>query len=221
MDALSWLSAALFCWPGAPCDRTKVETVSTAPGVTVYHLPGNHPIAQQLTLDRVKQIGLNCKDKDAITGYLQQHVGTEPRQPERLSVEEQRINSAARTKIWQLRTYCGTPVGVTPVPTSSSSINSQSLPARYTERFETSTIKQPDGSIQTTARSDRVEEPGLELKQVAIGELVRPEHLRTFPVKMPRFVYNLSACTWYLDLAQYRVIACEIKPNVLQVVDKF
>jgi hypothetical protein len=221
MDALSWISAALFCWPGAPCDRPKAEVVPTAPAVTVYHLPGTHPIAQQLTLDQVNRIGLSCKDQELITTYLQKHVGTEPRQPERLSIEEQRLNGVARTKIWQLRTYCGTPLGVTPVPVAQSGGNTQSLPARYTEQFETTTTKRTDGSIETAARSVRVEEPGLELKQVVIGEIVRPEHLRAFPVKMPKFVYNLSACTWYLDLAQYRVIACEVKPNVLQVVDKF
>lgn len=221
MDALSWLSAALFCWPGAPCDKPKTETLPTAPAVTVYHLPSSHPIAQQLTLEQVNRIGLNCTDRELITAHLQRYVGTEPRQPERLSIEEQRVNSVAKTKIWQLRTYCGTTLGVTPVPVSSTSVNVQALPGRYSEQFETTTTKRTDGSIETAARSVRVEEPGLELKQVAIGEIVRPEHLRAFPVKMPKFVYNLSACTWYLDLAQYKVIACEVKPNVLQVVDKF
>lgn len=221
MNALSWISAALFCWPGAPCNGPKVETVPTAPVVTVYHLPSTHPVVQRLTLDQIDKIGLNCNDKDLITSYLQKYVGTEPRQPERMSVEEQRINGAGRTKIWQLRTYCGTPLSVTPVPVSPHSVNVQTLPERFTERFESTTVKNDNGSVQTSTRSTRVEEPGIELRQVSIGEMVRPEHLRSFPVRMPQFVYNVSACTWYLDLAQYRVIACEIKPNVLQVVDKF
>lgn len=221
MDTIGWLSAALFCWPGAPCTKPTVETVPTAPAVTVYHLPSSHPIAQQLSLEQVNRIGLNCGDKDLITGYLQRYVGAEPRQPETLAPTERQVNSAARTKIWQLRTYCGSPLTVNPVQTSAGSQNVQTLPERFTERFESGTVRTESGNVQTYTRSTRVEEPGIEIRQVSLGEMVRPEHLRPFPVVMPKFVYNVSACTWYLDLAQYRVIACEIRPNVLQVIDKF
>lgn len=221
MEILSWIGAAVFCWPGAPCTKPQVETVPTAPVVTVYHLPSTHPISQKLTLDQINKIGLNCNDQELITRYLQSYVGAEPRQPENLSESERQVNSAAKTKIWQLRTYCGSASNIRSLPTASNSIAQQNLPERFTERFETNTVKYDNGNVETYTRSTRVEESGLELRQVSLSEMVRPEHLRPFPIVMPKFIYNASYCTWYLDLAQYRVIACEIKPNVLQVVDKF
>lgn len=95
------------------------------------------------------------------------------------------------------------------------------LPERMEERFETKTIKLPDGRIETWQRSTRVEEPGVELKQVRIGELVRESHLSPHPVIQKEFVYLQSRCRWFRDLIQHQVIACQVQPNVWQVIDKF
>lgn len=95
------------------------------------------------------------------------------------------------------------------------------LPERMEERFETKTTKLPDGRIETWQRSTRVEEPGVELKQVRIGELVRENHLSPHPVIQKEFVYLQSRCRWFRDLIQHQVIACQVQSNVWQVIDKF
>lgn len=75
------------------------------PNVTVYQV--NSPmIVQQVTYDQIQNIGLNCGQKDFIINYLESRVGSNPTNPEHLSSDQRRLNSAARTKIWQLRTYC-------------------------------------------------------------------------------------------------------------------
>lgn len=76
------------------------------PGVTVYHVNGSNPIQAQITLDQIQNIGLNCAQRDTIIGYLESRVGNQPVAPEALDPNQRRINSAARSKIWQLRTYC-------------------------------------------------------------------------------------------------------------------
>jgi hypothetical protein len=99
------------CWPGAPCanqPQPQLQPVQHAqgnPGVTVYHIPGN-AIQNQITFDQIQNIGLNCGQKDVIINYLEGRVGNQPGNPEQLTEDARRVNSAARGKIWQLRTYC-------------------------------------------------------------------------------------------------------------------
>ena len=95
------------------------------------------------------------------------------------------------------------------------------LPERFEERFETNVTKHPSGRIETYHKSTRVEEPGVELKQVRIGELVREAHLSPHPVVRNEFVYMNARCRWFRDMIQFQVIACQVQPNVWQVVDKF
>ena len=95
------------------------------------------------------------------------------------------------------------------------------LPERFEERFESTTTKQPNGRVEVYQKSTRVEEPGVELKQVRIGELVRISHMSPHPVIQEEFVYLQTRCRWFRDLVQYQVIACQVQPNVWQVVDKF
>lgn len=79
--------------------------VTANPNVTVYHV--NSPmIVQQVTYEQIQNIGLNCGQKDFIINYLESRVGSVPANPEQLGPDQRRLNSAARTKIWQLRTYC-------------------------------------------------------------------------------------------------------------------
>ena len=95
------------CWPGAPC-ATQPQPVQYAQGnsgVTVYHIPGN-AIQNQITFDQIQNIGLNCGQKDVIINYLEGRVGNRGSNPEQLTEDARRVNSAARGKIWQLRTYC-------------------------------------------------------------------------------------------------------------------
>lgn len=96
------------CWSGAPCANQPVQQVQTAqynPGVTVYHINSN-VIQNQITFEQIQNIGLNCGQKDLIINYLESRVGNRGVNPEQLSEDQRRVNSAARSKIWQLRTYC-------------------------------------------------------------------------------------------------------------------
>jgi hypothetical protein len=95
------------------------------------------------------------------------------------------------------------------------------LPERYEEKFESGVTRYGNGTVQTYSRSTRVEEPGVELRQVRIGDLVRENHLSPHPVVKQDFVYMQSRCRWFRDLIQYQIIACQVQPNVWQVIDKF
>lgn len=95
------------CWPGAPCANQPppVQYAQGNPGVTVYHINSN-TVQQQMTFEQIQNIGLNCAQKDVIINYLESRVGNKAVNPEQLSEDFRRVNSAARGKIWQLRTYC-------------------------------------------------------------------------------------------------------------------
>lgn len=98
-----WVCNALMaCGPPAIAQPVQLGH----PGVTVYHVSGPNPIQAQITLDQIQNIGLNCAQRDTIIGYLESRVGANPVNPETLDPNQRRINSAARSKIWQLRTYC-------------------------------------------------------------------------------------------------------------------
>lgn len=76
------------------------------PGTVVYHVQSSHPAVSNFNYQTVNAIGLNCPQKDTIVNYLEQNHGNAPVQPEQLAVEQRRLNSLVRSKIWQLRTYC-------------------------------------------------------------------------------------------------------------------
>lgn len=188
-------------------------------GVTIVQT-NNQPNLNNLSYEQINSIGLDCNNKDYIFTVLENRVGKVAIQPETLSYENQKINSAARVKIWALRTYCkGNYHGH--VVTNQGNLNTQALPERAEEQFESKTIKHSNGRVETQLKSTRVEEPGLEVKQVVLGQLVREQHLLPLPTKLPDLTYNNLQCRWFKDLAQYNVIACLVQNNVWQVVDKF
>lgn len=188
-------------------------------GVTIIQL-NNQPAVNNLSYEQINSIGIDCNNKEYITAVLEARVGKVPIQPETLPLESQKINSAARVKIWALRTYCkGNYTGH--IVTNQGNLNTQALPDRSEEYFESKVVKHNSGKIESTTTSTRVEEPGLEIKQVVLGQLVREQHLLPLPTKLPDLTYNNLQCRWFKDLAQYNVIACQVQRNVWQVVDKF
>jgi len=206
---LCQLTACTSLPPAAP--------VQSGPAITVYQV-NSHPAVTQLNYEQIANIGIDCNNKENITNVLESRVGKMPQQPEQLASDQRRLNNVARVKIWSLRTYCpGTYNG--PVVTSDARFAPQALPERFEERFESRTTAMPNGQIETYRKSVRVEEPGIELKQVRLGEIVREEHL--LPIKLPSLTYNQTQCRWFKDVAQFTVIACRIQTNVWQVVDKF
>ena len=79
--------------------------VPTNPNVIVYQVRADSIPVQQVTFNSIANIGLDCNKKDLIINYINANVpnrGT----VEQLSDSERRLNAVARTKIWQLRTYC-------------------------------------------------------------------------------------------------------------------
>lgn len=208
---------SFFCSLTACTSLPPSQPQAVGPTITVYQV-NSHPAVTQLNYDQIANIGIDCNNKDYITGILESRVGKLPQQPEQLPSDQRRLNSVARVKIWSLRTYCpGIYNG--PVITSNAKFNPQTLPERFEERFESRTTAMPNGQIESYRKSVRVEEPGIELKQVRLGEIVREEHL--LPIKLPALTYNQTHCRWFKDVAQFTVIACQLQTNVWQVVDKF
>lgn len=110
----SWVLGT--CWPLAPCDKPTTVQPTTQivqpvqyvqPQTQLYYTndPNNPAILEQ-RYQQIKQIGLSCGQRQLIENYLEQQVGSVPVAPETLTAQQRRVNSLARTKIWQLRTYC-------------------------------------------------------------------------------------------------------------------
>lgn len=105
----SWILGT--CWPLAPCTKPagyqSQQVQPLAPSVQIYYTndPNNPGILEQ-RYQQVQNIGLSCEQKDITINYLEQLAGSHPSNPELLTAPQRRLNSAARTKIWQLRTFC-------------------------------------------------------------------------------------------------------------------
>ena len=208
---------SFFCQLMACTSVPPSPPPATGPTITVYQV-NSHPAVAQLNYEQIANIGIDCNNKEYIMTVLESRVGRTPQQPEQLPQEQRRLNTVARVKMWSIRTYCpGTYTG--PVAVSDARFNPQTLPERSEERFESRTTAMPNGHIETYRKSVRIEEPGIELRQVRLGEVVREEHL--LPIRLPALTYNQTTCRWFKDVAQFTVIACQIQSNVWQVVDKF
>ena len=92
--------ALTACQPAAAPPRPP-----TAPNVIVYQEVG-HPALTKLSIDEVSKIGLDCNQKELITRVLEERIGGISSDPEQLPQDQRKLNSVARSKIWQLRTYC-------------------------------------------------------------------------------------------------------------------
>jgi len=75
------------------------------PNVIVYQQVG-HPALTKLSIDEVSKIGLDCNQKDKIIQILEARVDGLGTDPDQLAQDQRKLNSVARSKIWQLRTYC-------------------------------------------------------------------------------------------------------------------
>lgn len=81
----------------------------------------------------------------------------------------------------------------------------------------------------TTRQTERcVEEPGVDVARLRIGDVVRSNQLLQHPVIKIDFHYRGVNCRWFAqalstqkDLVQYQGIACEVQPNVWRIIDKF
>lgn len=104
----SWILGT--CWPLAPCSKPApaAATVSAPQTQVMIHQTTdiNHSALVEQRYQQVQKIGLSCEQSDLTINYLEQLVGPAPLDPEYLNTQQRRLNSAARTKIWQLRTYC-------------------------------------------------------------------------------------------------------------------
>ena len=92
--------ALTACQPAAAPPRPP-----TAPNVIVYQEVG-HPALTQLSIDEVSKIGLDCNQKDKTIQILETRISGLTADPEQLPQDQRKLNSVARSKIWQLRTYC-------------------------------------------------------------------------------------------------------------------
>lgn len=101
----SWVCGAIHaCQPAYMPPR-----IPQNPQVTIYHtVEGPHltTINDQLTFDQIVKIQLRCDQKQLIINAIEKTVGTRPVEPELLSSTQQQLYSVARSKIWQLRTFC-------------------------------------------------------------------------------------------------------------------
>lgn len=67
---------------------------------------GQGQAGAKLTAEQIADIRLDCRQQDYIIMILERQLGKRETEPESLGDEDRKINAQARSKIWQLRTYC-------------------------------------------------------------------------------------------------------------------
>lgn len=104
----------------------------------------------------------------------------------------------------------------------------QKLEPRSECTFHSQSTVTSQGTITTTQIERCVEEPGVEIAKLRIGDTVRASQLPKHPVIDIDFYYRQTKCRWFAqaqsvqkDLVQYQGIACLIQPNVWRIIDKF
>jgi erythromycin esterase-like protein len=100
----SWVLGT--CWPLAPCQAPDPQPAAQVYVQSYRTADPNNPALLEQRYQQIQNIGLSCQQKQLIENYLEQQVSSIPVNPETLTAQQRRINSAARSKIWQLRTYC-------------------------------------------------------------------------------------------------------------------
>lgn len=232
---MSSFLAGVICNAILACGPANTPPPNPNPGVTVYRVNG-HPAVNQLTLEQISNIGLNCGQQDYIISVLENRVGTQPVNPEQLAPDQRRLNSVARSKIWQLRTYCQ----ATPAPardtnnldygsTMVASGGTQTIPERRSCR--TTTVNEVNnGRVAASISEQCVEESAIQVREVRIGDLVRATEVADHPVVRQEFVYKSTICRWYYepgvvtgsrDITTVQGIICQVRPAVWRVIDKF
>ncbi len=105
---------------------------------------------------------------------------------------------------------------------------SQKLEPRSDCTYESETTVNNRGSVTTRQTERCVEEPGVDVPRLRIGDIVRSNQLLQHPVIKIDFYYRGINCRWFAqaqtansDLVQYQGIACEVQPNVWRIIDKF
>lgn len=96
--------ASVLCKLAIACGSAN-GPVAVNPGVKVFQID-NHPALTQMSLDQISQIGLDCNQKTYTISVLETVAGNRPVDPENLPADARQLNAVARSKIWQLRTYC-------------------------------------------------------------------------------------------------------------------
>ena len=97
--AASWVcKLAMACGSGN-------GPVQVNPGVKVFQID-SHPAITQMSVEQIRQIGLDCNQRDYTISVLENIAGNRPVNPEQLPADARQLNAVARSKIWQLRTYC-------------------------------------------------------------------------------------------------------------------
>lgn len=105
---------------------------------------------------------------------------------------------------------------------------SQKLEPRSDCTYQTETTVNNQGQVTTKQVERCVEEPGIDVPKLKIGDIVRNNQLLQHPVIKIDFYYRGVKCRWFAqanstqnDLVQYQGIACEVQPNVWRIIDKF
>jgi hypothetical protein len=227
--------AGVICKAMMACGPANVPPPNPNPGVTVYRVD-SHPAVNQLTLEQISSISLNCNQQDYITAVLESRVGNLPINPEQLAPDQRRLNSVARSKIWQLRTYCQS--APAPVRTQDhmdygstmvAAGGTQVIPERRSCRITTSNTM-VGNTVSARMSEECVEESAIQVRTANIGDFVRPTEVAEHPVIRQEFAYKGSICRWYYeagvvsgsrDITTVQGIICQVRPAVWRVVDKF
>ena len=98
------LLASLLCKLAIACGSANAP-VAVNPAVKVFQID-SHPALTQMSVDQIRQIGLDCNQKVYTITVLETIAGNRPVDPENLTADARQLNAVARSKIWQLRTYC-------------------------------------------------------------------------------------------------------------------
>jgi hypothetical protein len=175
---------------------------------------------------------MNCDETQTVVKFLEVEVSDQSFDPDTLKREARRLNSATRSKIWQSRMICGNTVGAesTGISGVDRKVTGHSVDLDGSSRclFESGRVQ--NGKTVNEYKTEHcVDEPGVRVRRVKIGEIIREGAVAEHSQIKSYFTYKNQNCRWFQensvhsgDAVTYQGIICETSTrSAWQVVDKF
>jgi hypothetical protein len=181
--------------------------------------------------DNLKPL-MSCQDMGYVVKFLESEISDQSFDPDRLKREARRLNSVTRSRLWHTRMICGGLEGAnnSAVSELDKSVTGHKVDLDSSSRcyFE-SGRKQQGNTVKEYKSEHCVDEPGVQVRRVNLGEVIREGAVASHTVIPSYFQYKNQNCRWFQennvhsgDAVTYQGIICETSTkSAWQVIDKF
>ena len=175
---------------------------------------------------------MSCTDMKYVVKFLESEISDQSFDPDKLKREARRLNSVTRSKIWHTRMVCGGLEGAnnSDLPDVNKTVSGHSVNLDSSSRcfFESGKVQQ-GSQVKEYKTEHCVDEPGVSVRRVKLGEIVREGTVAEHSVIPGYFNYKDQKCRWFQennvhsgDAVTYQGVICETSTkSAWQVIDKF